>query len=619
MALSRTRRKLSRSVFGVVAVALLAMAGPNALAQSAGVTMKVSPVSVNEGEDITVELTFRGNYDRYTLPDLKDFKTVGQQQSSQVTISNGQVKRTLNLTLRVIPKRPGVFQVGSPKLYNNGQMVATAPPRTVRVKKEAPLDPASAANSASGALQKMAARTSAFLHPSSDQTSVYVGQPFALRWEVYVGDNYRVDNFTALTRPKLEGFLSEELPTAGPRSVTPKRRRTIGNRSFTAIRVSTQLLTPLKAGRVIVDAFGGEITYGERRSFSRRRKSIRSTPYFIEVKPLPPNPPKGFSGANIGKFRMTVSLTNAQGNKPRTIQTGQRMVLKVEVSGEGNIGGIDAPVVDDDGGRFEIQQLPSGLADEIEKTPSGVTGKRRFEYLVTALKPGAYETPTVRLAYFDPSTASYNTAVGKGSNVKVTGAVLTSGSVPASGGGPTPDGAADIGPIAEGVSLSHHGRSALPTTLLFWILVGLPLVGFAAVDVRFRRQRRDTRDPAGRRSRSAAANARKRLGAAERALKDDLVKDFYGQIARTLTHFFEERAQLPATGMTHDVLREAASSLGYPSELLDAVVTELENCDFARFAPSDTANKDMRETLGRVESLVGLLAEVKPQAAQEVA
>ena len=145
-----------------------------------------------------------------------------------------------------------------------------------------------------------------------------------------------------------------------------------------------------------------------------------------------------------------------------------------------------------------------------------------------------------------------------------------------------------------------------------WILFALPLMGFAFVEARYRQRGRQQRNPSQRRSKGAVGNARKRLAAAQQALDDGLVKDFYGQIARTLIHFFEERVQLPATGLTHDELRTAALPCGYAPDVMDEVITELENCDFARFAPSDSATRDMRDTVARIDALLGKLAAVKP-------
>ena len=48
-------------------------------------------------------------------------------------------------------------------------------------------------------------------------------------------------------------------------------------------------------------------------------------------------------------------------------------------------------------------------------------------------------------------------------------------------------------------------------------------------------------------------------------------------------------------------------------DLIDAVIVELENCDFARFAPSQDAEEDMRDALDRAQRLLRRLDAVTPR------
>ena len=68
-----------------------------------------------------------------------------------------------------------------------------------------------------------------------------------------------------------------------------------------------------------------------------------------------------------------------------------------------------------------------------------------------------------------------------------------------------------------------------------------------------------------------------------------------------------------ARGMTHEALRGVLQSVGYASEVIDAVIVELENCDFARFAPSQDAEEDMRDALDRAQRLLRRLDAVTPK------
>jgi hypothetical protein len=95
--------------------------------------------------------------------------------------------------------------------------------------------------------------------------------------------------------------------------------------------------------------------------------------------------------------------------------------------------------------------------------------------------------------------------------------------------------------------------------------------------------------------------------AADLALKSGLVKDFFAQVSRVLHGYLDERLNIAGAGMTHDGLRMAAIERGVAPELMEEIVAELENCDFARFAPSTTMTQQMDDTLSRLKILVGKL------------
>ena len=56
-----------------------------------------------------------------------------------------------------------------------------------------------------------------------------------------------------------------------------------------------------------------------------------------------------------------------------------------------------------------------------------------------------------------------------------------------------------------------------------------------------------------------------------------------------------------------------ARAAGYPADLADAWVVEMENCDFARFAPTGSAADKMREAAARVSALIDGLEKVAPE------
>ena len=65
------------------------------------------------------------------------------------------------------------------------------------------------------------------------------------------------------------------------------------------------------------------------------------------------------------------------------------------------------------------------------------------------------------------------------------------------------------------------------------------------------------------------------------------------------------------SGLTYDRLRTMLLDNKLPQKLVDGIIAELENCDYGRFAPSATKQKDLLSALKRTEEILLQLARLK--------
>ncbi len=600
---ARSPRRLAPLVTGLALAILLGAAGSaSARTPGASVQMEVDRRTLTTDDELELRVTFEGDLDRYEEPGLGDFAVVGRSSQQLMSIVNGRVSRQQVQVYTLRPSRAGTLTIAGAKAYRDGQVVAQGAPLQVTVK--APAAPPPVAPGAARSLDRRADEQ-LFLHVGLPRDTFYVGEPFVLSWDLFFRRELHVEAAEIVTRPTLDGLLVEELLSPDARASVRERR--VGGQAFRFIPRSVQLATALRPGKVTVDAMAMRVSAGD--VWRQRRYTLRSQPLELTVEEVPAaGRPKWYQDGNLGRFAMTAELHDDAGRAPSRLKTGQRLVLTVTVSGRGNLVSLKPPVLEG-GDTFDIQPLPTSADDVVDKDASGMHGRRVFQFLLAPLAPGKVQAPTVHLAWFDPEAEEFETVSLPGLSLEVEGPHL------AGRGATQPEGpeTLDIRPLLEADALDTVPHRPLTGTTLFWLLLALPPALFGLVELRFRLRRRRDRNPQARLSRAAGANARKRLKAAEQAQRDDLVKDCFGQIARTFVSYFEERANLPATGMTHDELREAAGQAGYPRELLDAVVVELENCDFARFAPAAVVGQQMRESLSRAEELVRRLEAVEPR------
>ncbi|MCB9786800.1 MAG: protein BatD [Deltaproteobacteria bacterium] len=580
-------------------VVLLVLAGP-ALAEAAGVQVEVDRRSMTTDDDLNVEIRLSGDFDDYAEPTMEGFEVAARSQQQSIQIVNGRMSRQQVLSLRLVARRTGTLTIGSVVLSRGGRPVARSEPVQVQVREPATQPPVSADRAQDLARN---AGLPLFLQAETPRTHYYVGEPFSLAWNLYFQPQVQVTGAEIVNKPALQGLLAEEL--MGPDDQLRVREKVIGGRTYRYVMRSLQLATGLEAGTATIDPMALRVAVGD--VFRRGAQTVRSTPFNLEIRPVPTEGrPKWFQEGNVGRFGLSGSLLDAAGTEPKTVQTGERLILDVTISGSGALLSVKAPEVDG-GDAFDVQPLPASGEDDIQKDVSGMHGKRVFQFILVPRKPGKQKTPTVHFAWFDPTAEQFKELAWEGREIEVTGRAMASESQTAALAGE------DIEPIIEGHTLRRDERLQLLGTPLLWALILLPLAGWLGTEITWRLRARAAKDPAKRRSRGAHKNARMRLGLAREAMKAGLVKDFYGHLSRTLTSYFEERANVPAMGLTHDELREAAGRAGYPADLLEAVIVELENCDFARFAPAGSADAQMREAAARAQELLGRLDRVEPR------
>jgi LPXTG-motif cell wall-anchored protein len=130
------------------------------------------------------------------------------------------------------------------------------------------------------------------------------------------------------------------------------------------------------------------------------QRQLESAPVPVRVRELPAeNRPAGFSGAT-GKFTVSARLLH---DNLRQQEAGR---LLVTVGGAGNFLQLQPPEVPWPAG---VEAFPPAITDRLKRNTVPVTGQRTFTFSFVADRPGAYAIPPVRLSFFDPETAAYQT------------------------------------------------------------------------------------------------------------------------------------------------------------------------------------------------------------------
>ena len=87
-------------------------------------------------------------------------------------------------------------------------------------------------------------------------------------------------------------------------------------------------------------------------------------------------------------------------------------------------------------------------------------------------------------------------------------------------------------------------------------------------------------------NRKATKIARKRLVAASRFLKEDKKEAFYDEVMRALWGYLSDKLNLPLSELTKDNANAEMLKHGVAEALSSQFMEVLDNCEFARYAPS---------------------------------
>jgi hypothetical protein len=102
--------------------------------------------------------------------------------------------------------------------------------------------------------------------------------------------------------------------------------------------------------------------------------------------------------------------------------------------------------------------------------------------------------------------------------------------------------------------------------------------------------------------------ARKNLRAANVFLKAQKREEFYTEVSRALWGYLSDKFNIPLSDLSMDTVRDILTEKKVSSESIDSFIEVLNKCEFARFAPGESANlmneiyQDAIEFISRIES-----------------
>ena len=403
-----------------------------------------------------------------------------------------------------------------------------------------------------------------FVTASIDDDQPYLGQQVTYAFKFY-RRSVLFPSFGRFGQPRyappgFSGFWN------GQETDQDEYTETIGSNRYQVVELQT-VLFPTVVGTLVIEPAGLTVPI----DFFESPNFLETDPIVIEVQPLPPTAPAGFTGA-VGSFDISAEVDNTNGKLNEPVQ------LTVRVEGEGNVETLPDPAWPD----FENWRVFESPSESSSSVVDGqLVGTRTYESVLVPEKAGVLTVPEIGYTFYDPSVEEYVEAVTEPIVMSIAEADGMSPLLPSPGGGTAVERAgSDVRHIKPVPSTLQQSGGRFIGAAAYWAAWGVPLLALVGAVAWRRRQTASERDLAAARKRNALPEARNALARAGQSGADPRVA-----VADILSEYLSARLDMPVTGLTHEAVDRWLQGLGVPLELALQVEGILGAAEMAKYAP----------------------------------
>ena len=530
--------------------------------------MKINPpvISLNETATLSIEVRNARNPQPPAIPDVPGLKINYSGQSTQMNWANGVSDNFVVFNFVIYPQQTGDFPIG-PFDFKVGKDSQTLSGQ-LRV-----------VSGTGNAQQSESWSDYLFARLEADRPAAYVQEPYELTLLIYSRPEIQLAGNLNLTGLPETGFAGFQWQDAGMtrdvinNTVYDVRRFCAQTRAMNSGRyelapvVTAQIVVPNQQNRQQRGAFGDPFFNSFFNRTETRPVELPVEKTVIEIKPLPPNRPDGFTGG-VGQFTFQVDA------QPRTIHPGEPVTLTMRISGAGNFDRITASALPADA-PFRLYGEPVKKMEQ-----DGII----FEQVISPRDATVTEVPSIPFSFFDTQSGAYLTVSSPPVPLTVqesdhsTAQVFASKETIVLPAADTPFATeSDLQQITSFLkNLWQKIRPWLwiiPAAAVLWILI------FAARKIYAHRKK----DTARARRQKAPAAARKALRAAEHAIKKQNSGAFYDALWNALADYFGNRLNLPPGDITPAVVLRELQQKKFNEQSAGELRTIFEQVELSRY------------------------------------
>jgi hypothetical protein len=620
-------RKLRHArLLPLLLVALIGLVLPlTAAAQSDEVisaTVDRTTLTTDDLLTLTVTIDRATGASEPVLPALDGFNLLGTSSGTEISILNGDMSVRLAYTYYLQPTLAGELVIPPFTTSVNGQTYQTDPilisvaqgtgqfqpsvptlPGLPNLPGVVPPGSGQPPPANGGTLPAPPGLTGQeyYAEASVDKTNPWQGEQVLYRFRFFQGasllvePNYQPPEFTGFWHDRQSEQTTYTTEAAG--------------RTYFVTEITT-VLFPTVSGPITIGPSTLEIPGG----FFATGETLTTDPIALEVRPLPADPPPGFTGA-VGQFSLQSLLDKT------TSQVNDAVTLQVTLSGIGNIDTLADLTWDVGPGWRSFDPTVESTSDFVN---GQLQGSRIYEQLLVPVQPGSLTVEPITFTYFDPVIGDYQTIATQPIVVQVSADPSSAGLALPADNVPAGIDITGLRPVkAPPASWRVVPAGAAPDSLVtrpgYWALFAVPLLLLAGLGLYggLTAYRRAT---AGDRAKSRAAREAAQALAEARRAAERAPGEAAAAGARIMNSYLSTKLDTPTTGLTRQGLGALLRSRGLDEALIGRVQACLADSDTAAYFPGSSA-ASAAAILDEVEATIRALESALEAgaAAEEVA
>lgn len=559
-------------------------------AQTLTVTSDKNPAIV--GEQIMLKFTVNAKAKEFKAPKFTGLRLLSgpnSSSSSSYSFVNGKSKSEITTTYSFYLSaiKEGTFIIPPASVIANNKTI-TSEAVSIKVVK----------GNTQQQKNKKATSDNLFITVNTSRKNMFVGEQTIVTYKLHT--RLDLENTELSSLPNLNGFWKKDLETS-----SRFKREVINGIPYNTAVIKKTVLTAQKSGKLVIDPI--EVTCSIRITNQRNRRDpfanffnsynikeeiISSKPLTINIKDLPESKNKGFLGA-VGNMNLSSKVDKKE------LKANDAITYTVKITGTGNIELIE-PLKIDFPEDFEVYDPKT--SDKIFEGGNKRSVKI-FEYLLIPRYQGEYNIPAYNFVSFNPKTKKYITKKTSAHKISVLKSDNNEENYISYNQQKVTTNNNDINYIKTSTSL-YQTHEKNKNIKLFYFLFSLPLLLILLIKIVFLLNKGNSISILERKHKLANKIASKRLKKANDFMKKENFEGFFEEIEKSLWGYFSDKFKVDIINLSKENIEKYFNKNNVANDIKVRFIELINDCEFARYAPSSNKNQQMAELLSEAKKII---------------